>query len=72
MVSSQAEDPPLQELINRNWITLTQLAKLEGVTYRTALKWARDGKIKTVKVGGQRRIYEDELRRFRTEGNREE
>lgn len=61
--------PPLRQLVGRNWITLKQLGRLVGVTYQSILRWKKQGKFKTVKVGGSFRIYEEELRRFLQEGN---
>lgn len=62
--------PSLQSLLGRNWCTIDQLAKILEREYRTVLRYIKDGKIAAVKVGGTWRIYEDELRRFLTEGNK--
>lgn len=68
--------PDLQTLVGRNWVTWEQCATIIGVSYRTIRNWCLPGKdgsppkLETVKVGGHYRIYEDELRRFLTEGNR--
>lgn len=61
--------PPLHEIVGRNWVTLKQLQKLLGVTYQTVLRYVREEKVRAVKVGGGWRIYEEELRRFLSEGN---
>jgi len=61
--------PPLQTIVNKNWVTLKQMAALLGVTYQTILRYVREKKLHAVKVGGTWRIYEDELRRFLAEGN---
>lgn len=65
----QSELPPLEELVNRNYISVAQLATLQGVTYRTARSWCVSGRVKATQVGGQWRIYEDDLREFLAEGN---
>ncbi len=72
--SVEADFPPqhipnLQELLKRNWATMRQFADICRVQYRTALRWQKTGHIRPVKVGGQWRIYEDEIRRFLTEGS---
>lgn len=44
-----------------------QLAELEqilGVSYRTLLSYAKDGRLKAVKIGGKWLVSEDNLRRF--------
>lgn len=69
MDSSADNTPPLEDLINRNWVTLSQLCKSQSVTYFTGLRWIREKKLNAVKIGGSWRIYEDELRRFLTEGS---
>jgi excisionase family DNA binding protein len=60
------ELPSLQELAGRNYVSLDQAAKLIGVSYQTALKYVKSGKLKAVRVGGGWRIYEDSLKAFLT------
>jgi excisionase family DNA binding protein len=60
----------LARLIGQNYITVQQLAKLQGVQYQTARRWVADGKVLAILVGGSYRIYESELIRFLQEGNR--
>lgn len=66
----QLEGVDLNTLIGRNWVSLRQLTRLLGVTYQTSLRYVKQNKVNAVRVGGQWRIYEDELRRFLQEGNR--
>lgn len=54
----------------KSYVTLNQLSGILGVTYRTARRYVDAGKIQGVKVGGQYRIYEEEIRRFLESGNR--
>jgi hypothetical protein len=48
----------------RGWVTLRQFTEVADITYMTALRWCKLGMINYVQVGGQRRIYEEELARF--------
>lgn len=64
--------PPLHELVGRNWITFKQMARLIGVTYQTIIRYKRTGKFRPVRIGGRWRVYEEELRRFLSEGNLKE
>jgi hypothetical protein len=72
--------PALEELVDRNWVSLRQVASLLGVTYHTILRYIKPtvddtgheiapARLKVVKIGGQYRVYEDELRRFLSQGN---
>lgn len=61
--------PSLTELVGRNWVTLHQFKELVGVTYQTALRYVKTKKIRAIKIGGSWRVYEEELRRFLSEGN---
>jgi len=66
---------PIEQVINRKFVTLRQLSKILGVTYQTARRYvtATDGKpaqLKAVWVGGQCRIYEEDLRVFLEQGSR--
>lgn len=66
----------LEELATRKWVSTKQLAKLLGISYQTARKLLvpRPGKttpdIHAIYVGGQARIYEDELLRYMREGGK--
>ena len=53
---------------DRGWVSLKQFAKVANVTYMTARRWANLEMIRTKKVGGITRIYEDELARFLRDG----
>ena len=57
---------------SENWTNLRNFAALVGKSYITALKLAKSGKVKAIKVGGTYRIYESEVRRFLRHGNRTE
>lgn len=63
--------PPLQELVGRGYVTMSQCADLVGKSYRTVRAWILSDppKLNAVKVGGEYRIYEAELRRFLEHGN---
>lgn len=67
----QGLDEGTRQALTENWVTLGDLARLQRVTYRTALSWIKTGKVKAIKVGGQYRVYESEILRFIREGNRE-
>lgn len=47
---------------SRGWITVKQFAELQGVTYRTVLRWIFEERVLVVEVGNRKRIYEDEIR----------
>lgn len=40
---------------------MRQFAELMEVTYHTVLRWVHEERVRTITVGGQRRIYEDEI-----------
>lgn len=63
--------PNLVELTGRKWIRLRKFAELIGKSYPTVLKMVKSDppKVRAVLVGGTYRVYEDEVRRFLTEGN---
>ena len=44
--------------------TMTEVAELLGVTYRTIRSYVMTGKLKAVKIGGMWKISEDNLRKF--------
>lgn len=60
------------ELTTQGWINLKQFASIAGVTQQTAASWANKGYIKAIRVGRERRVYIDEVKRFLNEGNRDE
>lgn len=66
---SEADVNALLKDINRNWVTLKQFAKLSGRSYQIILRWKKLGHFRTVQVGGQFRVYQEELVRFFTQGN---
>ena len=47
-----------------------EVAEIVGVAEITVWTWVRSGKIKSVKIGGARRIQKEEVERFIKEGNR--
>jgi excisionase family DNA binding protein len=58
-----------QAQTGRNYVTLRKFAQIVELSYPTCLKLAKSGKVVAVKVGGNYRIYEDEVRRFLKQGN---
>jgi excisionase family DNA binding protein len=72
--SVKPENLNLNELVGKNWVTIAQAAKILERDYRTVRGWVHPHpetgitRIKAVKVGGQYRIYEDELKRILVEG----
>jgi hypothetical protein len=67
----EEETSDLTDLTGKNWMKLRKVAELIGKSYQSVLKMkdADPPKIKVIKVGGQYRIYEEEVRRFLREGN---
>ena len=71
------DDLDLERLVGRNYVTVKQAAQLLGRAYRTVRAWIhvdpkdpdKPPKLKAIRVGGEYRIYEDELKRFLQEGN---
>lgn len=55
---------------SRNYVTIRKLAAILELSYPTVRKMVASGKVKSVKIGGQFRIYEDEVWRLLNEGNR--
>lgn len=55
---------PLADLKTRGWVSLRGFCGVADITYPTALRWAKLGMIQFTQVGGQKRIYEDEIARF--------
>lgn len=52
-----------------NWVTVRKMSLIIEKSYQTTLKLVKAGQIKAVKVGGDYRIYENEVRRFLNYGN---
>lgn len=50
-------------------LTIKEVAEGLGVTYITALRYVRSGKMRGVRLGGQWRVARAELERFAAEGN---
>jgi hypothetical protein len=57
-------DNPLEVLQRRGWVTLRDFSKIANVSYPTVNRWARLEMVRFVQVGGQKRVYEEEIRRF--------
>ena len=55
-------------LHNRGWVSLREFLKIAEVTYPTALRWCRLKMINYIQVGGTKRVYQDEIRRYLTKG----
>lgn len=55
---------------SRGWISLRQLATVMEVTYHSILRWAFEERFKYIEVGGQKRVYEDEVRYLLEHGTR--
>lgn len=51
------------------WVSLRQFAHLIKVTYPTAKNMADKKQVRTLPVGGIRRVYRDEVMRCMREGN---
>lgn len=64
-------DPDIKALTGKNWLSLKKMANLIGLSYPTVVKMAQSDppKIIAIKVGGQWRVYETEVKRFLREGN---
>ena len=56
-------------LLSRGYVSLNQFAKIIEVSYPTAMRMVDRGEIKVIQVGGIKRIYTDEVKRFLNEGN---
>ena len=63
--------PSLPSLTTKGWVTLKTFATLVERDYRSVRRWAAEGRVKTIRVGGQIRIYEDEIRYILEHGTRE-
>lgn len=44
--------------------TLTELEPILGVSHRTLLTYVKEGKIKSIKLGGKWKVSEENLRKF--------
>lgn len=49
---------------SRNYVTITELASLIGVDYRTLRRKVVSGGIEAVQIRGRYRIYEDAIKKF--------
>lgn len=56
-----APSPSYKTPRDRGWISLRQFAELREVTYHTVLRWIFEERVHFIQVGGQKRIYEDEI-----------
>lgn len=56
---------------NRGWVSIAQLATLLERDYRTVRKWVDEKRVHAIKVGGQYRIMEEEVRYILEHGTRE-
>lgn len=50
---------------------LTQYVPHAAISYPTAVKYAKEGKLQTLKVGSQHRVLRREVERWVTEGSQE-
>jgi len=60
---------PLATLAGKGWVSLNQFARIANVSYPTALRMQKDGRVRTIRVGGIHRVYAEEVERFLKEGN---
>lgn len=60
---------PIARLALQGWVSLNGFAKIVDVSYPTALKLKQEGKVRTIQVGSQTRVYRSEVERFLREGN---
>ncbi len=58
-------------LAENGWLSLSMFAKLIAVSYPTAFRMHKTGKVITVTVGGIHRVYAEEIKRFLKQGNAE-
>lgn len=59
----------LTKHLGRGRVSLREAAVLIGVSYVTATKLRNEGKIRSIRVGGQWQITTEEIDRFNREGN---
>ena len=59
---------PYAQLRSKGWITLREFALIAGVSYPTALRWAKMRMIRFNQVGGHKRVYTEEVERFKLHG----
>lgn len=57
--------------LSAGWVSLSQAAKLIGISYPTATRLRQQGRIKTIRIGGVFRVYTDEIKRIMREGTSE-
>ena len=53
------------------WVSLREFAQIARVSYPTVTRWTKLKMINFTQVGGQKRIYEEEIRRFIENGTLE-
>lgn len=59
----------IAKLASRGYTSLSGFAKIVGISYPVAMRLKDEGKVKAIPVGGQHRVYRDEVERFLREGN---
>ena len=72
MPSSTTTSNEIAALSLRGYVSLRQFAKIIDVSYPTAVKLMKEGKVDGIKVGGITRIYANEVNRYLLEGNKEQ
>jgi len=67
--SQRARGELLGRVHTRGWVSLRDFATvIADVSYQTANVWVKLGMIKIVRIGGIRRVYENEVARFLRDG----
>jgi len=51
-------------MINKQYYSIQEVAKMLKVTYLTVYRWIKAGKLQSVKAGKQYRITETEVNKF--------
>jgi excisionase family DNA binding protein len=64
----QAVSDAIQRLGLRRMVTLSEGEAALGISHSTMKNFIRDGKVRSVKIGGSRRIPIEELNRIQKEG----
>jgi len=67
----QGREQSLPTPYDRGWVSIEQLATLMGRDYRTIRKWVAEQRVRSIKVGGQYRIMEEEVRHILEHGTRD-
>jgi len=60
----------IEHLTTYGWVSLRQFSHLIDVAYPTVRAMADRKQVLTLPVGGVRRVYREEVERYRREGNR--